>query len=213
MTKEHSKYRHPKHDEIAEMLHAGAGDRATAERLEVNYRTVVRVRDIIGLPRRTNSTSKEDKLAKFSKQAGEHTGWTGRRTREGKPSLRHLNAVVPASHVAFEMRTGRQPVGIVMAECGFQHCLTPAHVTDEIERRTIRMQERALYGLDPQPWTVCPKGLHQWAEDGRLRTDLEPYCKSCHRTTLQAVRDARKATQDDDFVRAVEDVHPVGGVL
>jgi len=195
MAKELSSYRHPKHDEIAALVRDGWNDRAVARQLNVHNRAVTRVRDIEGVSHRTNRTSREDKLARFSSGPDKegHTGWTGRRSRSsGVPVIRHLKVQLPASHVAFEQRTGRPPVGMVKAECGQDHCLTPAHVSDEIERRNVRGQERALYGLDPVPWATCPKGRHAWDDHGRFQPDLSPYCKGCNTETAARVRLARK---------------------
>lgn len=194
MTKEPSSYRHPKHDEIAALVRQGWTDNAVAIHLKVHKRAVTRVRDIEHVPHRTNSTTREQKLDVFTTpmDADGHTGWTGRRGTSGVPVIRHRKVQMPASHVAFEMRTGRPPVGMVKAECGRDHCLTPAHVSDEIERRNVRGQERALYGLEPVPWTTCPKGLHQWDESGRFQPDLSPYCKGCNTLVAARVRDAKR---------------------
>jgi hypothetical protein len=196
MKKEPSSYRHPKHDQIAELVRAGARDRAVAAQLGVHNRAVTRVRDILGISHhRNNATTREAKLARFSTPVddGGHIGWTGRRATSGAPVIRHLKVQIPATHVAFEQRTGRPPVGIVKAECGRNYCLTPAHISDEIERRNVRGQERALYGLDPVPWTTCPKDLHEWDKHGRFEPDLTPYCKGCNSERAARVRAARKA--------------------
>ncbi|AMD42780.1 hypothetical protein SEA_XKCD426_39 [Streptomyces phage Xkcd426] len=194
MIKERSTYRHPKHDAIAALVTAGVKDNAVAAQLGVNRRAVARVRDILGLRANTNSTTKEAKLAKFAvgPNADGHTGWTGRTATSGAPVIRHLRVEMPASHVAFEQRTGRPPVGIVKAECGQHDCLTPSHISDELERRAVRMQERALHGLDPQPWDVCSKGLHTWDESGRIQPDLTPYCCTCNTERAARVRKAKK---------------------
>lgn len=194
MTKKLSSYRHPKHDAIVELVREGLADNAVAIRLNVHRRAVTRVRDIEGISHRTNGTSREDKLARFitGPDPEGHTGWTGRRGSSDVPVIRHMKIQQPASHVAFEQRTGRPPVGMVKAECGRDHCLTPAHVSDEIERRNVRGQERALYGLEPVPWDTCPKGRHQWGEHGRFQPDLSPYCKGCNTETAARVRLAKR---------------------
>lgn len=194
MEKEPGRYRHPKHEQISQLVLAGGRDNAIANQLGVHKRAVTRVRDILGVVHHNNSTTREAKVERFSvAEADGHTGWTGRLGTSGAPVIRHLKVQIPASHVAFELRTGRPPVGIVLAECGRGHCLTPAHVSDEIERRNVRGQERALYGLDPTPWDTCPKGLHEWAEHGRFQPDLTPYCKGCNTERASRVRAARKA--------------------
>ena len=193
MKKEPGTYRHPKHDAIAEMVKNGWKDRAVAAHLGVHNRAVTRVRDIEGVLHHNNSTTKEAKLDRFTVAGTDgHTNWTGRLGTSGAPVIRHLKVQIPASHVAFELRTGRPPVGIVKAECGRDHCLTPAHVSDEIERRNVRGQERALYGLEPVPWKTCAKGTHAWAEHGRFQPDLTPYCKGCNTERAGRVRRAKR---------------------
>lgn len=194
MTKKPGSYRHPKHDAIAELVLAGEKDRAVAAQLGVHNRAVTRVRDILGVKHHNNSTTKEAKLERFSTSpdADGHVGWTGRIANAGAPAIRHLKVQIPASHVAFELRTGRPPVGIVKAECGRAHCLAPTHLSDEIERRNVRGQERALYGLEPVPWSTCPKGTHEWDEYGRFQPNLTPYCKGCNTERAARTRRARK---------------------
>lgn len=197
MNQTRSLYRHPRHDDIVRMLKDGATNKHVAQTLRVDKRAVVRVRDILGLARaHGNATTREDKIASFSVPLdGGHTGWTGRTATSGAPVIRHRGIELAAAHVAFQTRTGREPVGIVKAECGFHDCLTPAHVADELERRKVRMQERALYGLEPQPWAVCPSG-HSWDDHGRIYPDLKPYCKGCNTERARRVRDAKREEAD-----------------
>lgn len=194
MNKEYSTYRHPKHAQISAMILAGATDTAVAAELHVARRSIARVRGILGVQPKTNSTTREAKVARFSFPDGYgHTGWNGRTATSGAPVIRHLKREMPASHVVFEARTGRPPVGIVKAECGYPDCLTPAHVGDELERRQVRMQLRALAGLPPQPWDLCSKGKHGWEEHGRVQPDLEPYCATCNTERVRNAREAKLA--------------------
>lgn len=194
MAKKYSIYRHPQHDAIVNLIRQGVRDKYVAQQLGVDKRAVARVRGILNLAAYNNATTMEDKLARFSVPGPDgHTGWNGRTATSGAPSIRHLGVDMPASHVAFRARTGRSPVGNVKAECDFLYCLTPAHLGDEIERRAVRMQERALHGLDPQPWDVCSKGLHTWDTDGRLQPDLTPYCLACNTGRKAEAREAKKA--------------------
>jgi hypothetical protein len=205
MNKERSSYRHPQHDSIAALLTTGVKDIMVAKRLGVSRRAVARVRDIIGMKAytNTNSSSIEAKLAKFSTSPDDdgHIRWTGRTSANGCPEIRHLNVPVPATHVAFEQHTGRVPSGPVMSNCGVRHCLNGAHLWDETERTTGRMFQRALAGLEPEAWSICPQGIHPWSTDGRLNPDLSPYCKSCttERTTrLRAVRTRSRIEARED---------------
>lgn len=186
-----STYRHPQHDAIAAGIRAGKTNAAIAAELHVDRRAPARVRSLLGLPSKTNSTTPASKLERYSEPgSGGHTSWTGRRNH-GTPVIRHRGREMPAAAVAFEQRTGRAPVGICRADCGVDHCLTPEHVVDDIERRTIRGQERALHGLEPQPWDTCPSG-HGWGEHGRFTPSLAAYCRACNTDRKQRSRAARQ---------------------
>jgi len=210
MNQERSTYRHPKHKQMESLLLEGLNDTEIARRLGVHNRSVTRVRDLLGLPHWTPGTSKLDKVYRcIELRPDDHTGWSGRRARNGRvidtagnrspgtPVIRHLKIQIPASHVLFEDRAGRPPVGIVKAECDFPQCLTGVHLSDEIERRNIRAQERALHGLAAVPWDVCPAGTHRWEVDGRFEANLKPYCKSCNTERKASARvallEARRA--------------------
>jgi hypothetical protein len=194
MDKERSNYRHPKHEEMAAMLLAGAKNTEVVRDLKVDRRAVSRAREILGLGRsHGNGTSREDKVKRFSiPYANGHTGWSGRTATSGAPVIRQNGVEIPAAHVAFEQFYKRPPVGIVKAVCPFPDCLTPGHADDELGRRKLRMQERVLHGLNPVPWDFCPKNLHPWDRDGRLEPDLTPYCKGCNTQRARRVRDAKK---------------------
>ncbi len=139
------------------------------------------------------ASSRADKLAAGCTEPDEagHVRWTGRHATSGAPMFMHRDRRQPASHTAFELRAGRPPVGVVLSECGVRYCLTGAHLSDEIERRNLRMQERAMWGIDPQPWDVCAQGLHTWDEHGRIGVDLTAYCRACN--SARAKRSARTA--------------------
>lgn len=182
MSKQHSEYRHPKHDEMADLIRTGATNVDVARATGANKRAVARVRDIIGVAPWTNATTPQQKLAAYSSEpdADGHQFWTGRTGHSGTPVIRQGHSGYrPAAAVAFELRTGRAPVGQTFADCGVEHCVAPAHVQDDLERRSARLLERALYGM-PGPWSICQKGLHHWDTDGRVEPDLTIYCKGCN---------------------------------
>jgi hypothetical protein len=188
MTNEHNAYRHPKHDAMADRVREGLTDLAVARELNADRRAVARVREILGIAPMRNGTEAGDKLDRFSLERGDgHVTWTGRRGKSGVPQIRHRGREIPAAHVAFERRTGRAPVGMCRAECeGVEHCLTPEHVMDDLERRTVRLQLRELTGLDG-PWEVCPEG-HPWATEGRVEPDLTIYCRQCNTDRARRTR-------------------------
>lgn len=121
------------------------------------------------------------KLARHSSQpdADGHVTWSGRRGHHDRPVIKHRRKITPAAAVAFERRTGRKPVGMCRADCDVRHCIAPDHVLDDIERRAVRLQLRALYGWD-KPWDTCPRAGHPWDENGRVEPDLTIYCKRCN---------------------------------
>lgn len=179
-------------ERIPELLREGLDNMAISKLTGADRRVVARVRRDLGMPPVRNRTTVEQKVARASvpREDG-HTGWTGRRATTGAPTVRQDGKDATCSHVVFRARTGRDPVGMVKSECGFEDCLTPEHVSDELERRKVRGQERALYGLDPQPWDVCSKGLHEWEEHGRFEPDLTPYCRGCNTVRVRSGRAAR----------------------
>lgn len=189
-----SDYRHEKHDAMARRVREGLTDTAIAAELHVDRRAVARVRQILGVAPMTNSTTLGDKLDKFSVAMTDgHTDWTGRRNTEGgAPQIRHQGRQHPAAAVAFERRTGRAPVGMCRADCGFKHCLTPEHVVDDLERRHVREHLRALEGLPPVPWDACPTAGHSYGEHGRIEPDLTVYCRQCNSDRAARSRAARK---------------------
>lgn len=134
--------------------------------------------------------SPAEKLAGRSSEPDQdgHVMWLGSRGHHGRPVMKHLGKDLPAAAVAFELRTGRKPVGTTRADCDVLHCVAPAHVLDDIERRHVRGQQRAVHGLDPVPWDECPAG-HGWDVHGRIEPDLTPYCKQC---TTDRARRSRK---------------------
>ena len=199
-------YRHPKHDAIVTLLRQDLTDTAIAAELHVDRRAVARVRPIIGVPVKTNSTTPGDKLDRFSAEPDldGHVLWIGRTDRHGSPKIRHLGKEIPAAAVAFERRTGRKPVGTCRAECTDAdgrplYCVAPGHVQDDLERRRDRMTERAMQGLPPVPWLLCDGCDGEWDLVGRIEPDLTPYCKHCTTLRAQRSRAARKAAQDEEL--------------
>lgn len=171
---------HPKRDEIIRMLNDGVSNRRIEAELHVRRQTIRAIRAELGMKPARGGTSKEEKLAKFSLPPDEngHVGWTGRRMSSGTPSIRHLGVETSAANEVFRMYRGRDALGNVLSECGVKHCLEPEHLSDARDRRLVRMQLRALEGMEPQPWDVCPEG-HSWDEHGRVGERLDVYCQAC----------------------------------
>ncbi|GAA1237773.1 hypothetical protein GCM10009578_093410 [Streptomyces rhizosphaericus] len=98
--------------------------------------------------------------------------WNGRgerSTRSGSPVMRFREKSVSPAVVSFRKRTGRDPVGQVKAECGYPHCIAPAHVEDEPGLRRLREQFRFLTG-GTLPAPVCRHGYDQVIHGASSRT-------------------------------------------
>ncbi|WNI19138.1 helix-turn-helix domain-containing protein [Actinacidiphila sp. ITFR-21] len=102
---------------------------------------------------------------------GGHLMWTG------APDMRWQGGRHKASHVAFTIRTGRQPVGYVRPDCGMRGCVLPEHVDDQPGRQRTRAQLRTLRGLGDRP-ALCAQGHHQDVH-GRLDQYGKAYCNVC----------------------------------
>lgn len=190
---------HRKHEQIVEAIVVrDLTDVAIARELHVDKRAVADRRAWLGLKPKTNSTTPEDKLNRFSSEpdSNGHIRWTGRTDRYGAPRIRQQGVSIPATHVAFERRTGRKPVGICRAECGMRGCIADGHVADDLERRSARALERAVMGLNPIPWDECPAG-HSWGEHGRIEPDLTPFCKACATDRARRHRATRIAEEQE----------------
>ncbi|MEV7465268.1 hypothetical protein AB0O20_01985 [Streptomyces kronopolitis] len=173
--------KHPKDAEIRARL-AAMSSEAIARELGVDRAAVRRIRRESGIrfvpP--TYATA-EEKWADRVRPAGEgHLEWAGERSmRSGSPVMRFREKSVSPAAISFRKRTGRDPVGQVKAECGYPHCIAPAHVEDEPGRRRLREQFRFLTG-GTTPAPVCRHG-HDQVVHGRFQPDGAPYCAECKR--------------------------------
>lgn len=100
-----------------------------------------------------------------------HLRWTGAYALRWD-GLQHSPGVI-----AFHIRTGRDPIGRVQADCGTRHCVQPTHVDDAAGRARTRAQIRAIHGIPP-PAPACRRG-HDQARHGRLDSDGIAYCDAC----------------------------------
>lgn len=103
--------------------------------------------------------------------AGGHLLWTG------CSYLRIRGVMYKPARIAFALRTGREPVGYVLPECGLHGCVAPAHVEDQPGRQRIRAALRAVNGMAARP-AVCGHG-HDQAVHGRYATNGRAYCNTC----------------------------------
>jgi hypothetical protein len=136
----------------------------------------------------TRPLSEAEMTARFDTNTapvdGGHLEWTGPQRIEWRGHKWR-----PAA-LAFYLRTGRQPQGNVLPDCGHCGCVQPQHVEDEAGRTRIRLQVRALRGLPP-PAPTCRRG-HDLTIYGDLRADGITHCAAC----TQMRRAARAAAQE-----------------
>ncbi|GGW15838.1 hypothetical protein GCM10018980_51300 [Streptomyces capoamus] len=117
--------------------------------------------------------------------------WTGERNAtSNRPLLSHGYRHHSAAGIAFRIRTGRDPVGQVRADCGMQHCVAPDHVEDAPGRRRNREQLRYISG--GRALQERCRNDHDQAEHGRVAADGRAYCNACKRA-----RDARSQARRD----------------
>lgn len=124
--------------------------------------------------------------------AGGHLLWRedGVHTSTGSGRLHYNKVRYSAAQIAYKIRTGRWPVGVVYAVCDIAHCIQLLHVADTATRQRVRkVVRRDLYGRQAPPES-CRAG-HKQAEHGRLSPDGISYCSTCR----GARHKARKVTQ------------------
>lgn len=175
-------------EQIIAALREGKSVYRIVRDLHVDRARVRRIRDEIGQPvytRPEENRTIEDKWRLYAKPIdGGHMEWTGERGMSANTPLvsfkeRHHSAAA----VAFKIRTGRDPQGYAMADCGMKHCVAPDHVEDEPGRRRNREQLRYLLGGRPLP-EKCKAG-HDQRVHGRIGTDGDAYCNTCKRARGQ----------------------------
>jgi len=192
---------HPREAEILAQLRAGATNNAIARTLGVDKVAVARIRDAHDIPttyerRRAQQPTVEERWREHTREVGGgHLEWTGPRATNSSatPVLRINGSYYSAAGIAFRIRTGRDPVGQVRAECDVHQCVAPGCVEDEPGRQGLRLQLRRLQGLPDPPTGTCPEG-HDLAVDGRLDGRLHSYCEGCKRDDRRAKRQGTKTT-------------------
>ncbi|WP_432138952.1 hypothetical protein [Streptomyces sp. bgisy154] len=131
--------------DIIRLLAEGHSDREIGRRLHTSTKRVGRIRTEVGAPRptRTSPLTLTQKWATFTQPTpGGHLAWTGY-LREGTcPVLKHHGENHTARKVAFQIAAGREPEGRVLAGCGWQPCVAPAHMEDA----RMRAQYAAIFG-------------------------------------------------------------------
>ncbi|KPL31142.1 hypothetical protein JI76_18260 [Streptomyces anulatus] len=176
-------------NDIAARLQAGASNGAIVRELRVDKPRVARIRRELGLPnvQQQPLTLEEKWATKTRKIDGGHVHWTGSRgSSSGTPVLAYRGTLVTAASVAFRIRTGREPVGYVLPECDYHHCVAPDHVEDEPGRQKTPEQLRYLTGGTAPP-ERCAHG-HDQAVHGKFQEDGTSYCGLCTAARKAAAR-------------------------
>lgn len=177
-------------EQIVAALRAGHSVYRINKDLRADRARIRTIRDELGLatyvPREQTRTI-EDKWRLYAKPLEDgHMEWTGERGKtSGTPLLSFKDKHHSAAAVAFRVRTGRDPEGYAIADCGMKHCVAPEHVEDEPGRTRNREQLRYVLG-GRQRKDRCVHG-HDQAEDGAYGPDGKAYCRECKRLAKQVV--------------------------
>lgn len=180
-------------EQIIDALQQGWSVYRINRELHADRARIRAIRDEIGLAvyvRPATVRTIKDKWREYARPTDDgHMEWTGERgAASNTPLLSYKGRHHSASGIAFRIRTGRDPKGQVLADCGRKHCVAPGHVEDEPGRRRNREQLRYLLGGGPLP-ERCKAG-HQLAEHGAIDKDGHAYCRTCKNERDQAARQA-----------------------
>jgi hypothetical protein len=196
-------------EEIIAALRAGHSNNQIMRDLRCDKARVRALRRELGLPTfipAEQTRTIEEKWALFTRPVdGGHMEWTGTRgTSSGTPVLSYKEKLYTAASIAFKIKTGRDPQGYSIPDCGMTHCVAPQHVDDEAGRQQTRRELRARQGLGDAPAT-CAHG-HDQAKHGRLETDGRAYCEACKREWRRNpdAMKARTATGREERRRDIE---------
>lgn len=169
--------------DIIAMLRDGHSNTRIVRELRVDKQRVRRIRAELDLPdyvRPDMVRTIEEKWALYARPLdGGHMEWTGERATGGTPLVSYKEKHHSAAAVAFRIRTGRDPQGYTLSDCGMRHCVAPDHVDDEAGRARTREQLRYLTGgRERKP--ECRHG-HDQAMHGAYEPDGAAYCRECKR--------------------------------
>ncbi|WP_037616344.1 hypothetical protein [Streptomyces aureus] len=183
-------------EQILAALQLGHSAARIARDLACDRGRVRRIRDEAGLPVYVRGSEQPSLTDRWRQHAvsttNGHMEWTGERsTNSNRPLISFQYSHRSAAAVAFFLRTGRDPIGNAVADCGMRHCVAPEHVLDADERRRTREQLRYLQGRQPLRET-CQAG-HRQAEHARIDAAGTAYCHTCKSTRQSQARADRGA--------------------
>lgn len=126
--------------DIAELLHAGLGDRTIGRHLNIPAATVTAARETLGLPKahggNKRADSVEDLYWRRTQPAGDgHLTWGGYRNAKGTPLIHWGGGHHSALRIAYRIRTGADPQGYAFVSCTHPGCVAPAHIGDSAHDR------------------------------------------------------------------------------
>jgi len=107
---------------------------------------------------------------------GGHVAWSGGQSRR-TPTFRYHGHEYSAAKIAFILRWGVEPVGLVAAGCGMAGCIAPDHVDDTRRRQRDRAALRLVLGGAARA-EVCV-ARHDQTVHGRLHGNGRAYCQAC----------------------------------
>ncbi|MFS0695094.1 hypothetical protein [Streptomyces nitrosporeus] len=182
---------------LIQLLEAGSTNRDIARTLGLNKATPARYRRLLGIapaaippPRNRSELTLAEKWRTLVREdVNGHMTWTGR-TAHGTitPVMTHRSKTYTARSVAYEIRSGRTPVGYVKPNCGRADCIAPDHLDDEQDRIRDRAELGRMLGRQSHI-TECTRG-HAVAEHRRYLPDGSGYCGTCHDLNKRARRAA-----------------------
>ncbi|NUK12679.1 hypothetical protein HRW18_32860 [Streptomyces lunaelactis] len=178
-------------EQIVALLNQGMTNTAIARQLHCDKHRVGDIRRALGIPNPPKQPlTLDEKWATFTRPVdGGHLEWLGERgSASSTPVMRYRGKSHSPAGIAFRIQHGREAMGQVFAECGFKHCVAPAHVDDETTRIRTREQLRYLTGgRERKP--VCVHG-HNQATYGRYERDGRAYCEECKRLQRHTEQEA-----------------------
>ncbi|MFD5709539.1 hypothetical protein ACFWHW_03940 [Streptomyces pharetrae] len=132
--------------DVAELLHAGYGDRTIARRLSIPASRVEQTRTELALPAgrpgpKATSSPADLFWRRVQPTPDGHLLWPGYTPRNGSV-IKHGGIRHSVHRLAFRLGNDREPEGRVTTGCDRPGCVHPRHVEDQ----TMRNQYTAIFG-------------------------------------------------------------------
>lgn len=126
--------------DIAELLHAGYGDRTIARHTGVTTTTVTRARTELGLPKarrghKPAATPEDLFWRRTTPTTDGHLEWAGTRHDKGTPYIHWGGKNHSAYRIAYRIQHGTDPHGYAFVTCTHDGCIAPAHIGDSATSR------------------------------------------------------------------------------